>query len=129
MGFLNTTSASERINAAFERRKTLTMEEVIEAIVTDPKALEYERTMVHGGPLSVESARVQVEIKVECVFNHLFDNGLIAPVRAKDKRTLGDFWGPDSEPSEEPDCYRFGLHPIKWKANSKNLPRVEGFDL
>ena len=128
MGYLNTMSASERINAAFERGKTLTMEEIIEAIMTDPKALE-EAKCYNGSDGSVEGARLQTEMQVECVFNHLFENGLIAPVCHQDKRALDDFWGPDIEPPEEPDCFRYGLHPIEWKANSKKLPVVQGFDL
>ena len=67
---------------------------------------------------------------VECVFEILFENELIEPVRAEDNTTISGFWNPDDDdPIDDPDCYRGGLHPIEWTAKSDDLPVIDGVDL
>ena len=129
MGYLNTKSASERINAAFKQRETVSMGEIIESIMMDPESLE-EAKRHNGSDGSLEGAQHQTELKVECIFSDLFNNELIEPVLEEDFLWVLDYL------NEIELYWEFGgsevfdrLHRIAYKANSTQLPVIEGFDL
>lgn len=104
------------------------MQSIIEAMVADPEILEKAK-FYDGLDESVEGARNQIEMQVECVFNHLYEVGLIEPVLRKSKGVLASYWGPDAEPPDDAEAYRGDLHPIAWKALGEKLPICKGFDL